>query len=168
MSEIKSNKIKDTTRIRILTRLRDLDFRYFSLIIDKREIYDDDCYRSYGITKVMNGNNLVLSVRKMDEINFPSKKIVFLGVNDIRSNTRFVWTFFTARGYTFHWVYHLTIRHGESSTFSFADGHVEKHRWEDERTFEMAKRRSYNEVHKGSVDWLYMYHNYNRMYITYK
>lgn len=46
-TEIKSSKIKDSTRIRILNRIKELDFKYFSLIIDKREIYDDSGIREW-------------------------------------------------------------------------------------------------------------------------
>lgn len=40
-SEIKSNRIKDRTRLRIFERIKDFEFNYYSLIIDKREISDD-------------------------------------------------------------------------------------------------------------------------------
>lgn len=46
-AEIKSSKIKDSTRTRIFSALKDLKFSYYSLIIDKRSIYDDSGIRNW-------------------------------------------------------------------------------------------------------------------------
>jgi hypothetical protein len=46
-AEIKSNKIKDTTRIRIFNEIKNLDFSFYSVIIDKREIFDDSGIRNW-------------------------------------------------------------------------------------------------------------------------
>lgn len=49
-AEVKSSKIKDTTRTKIFNQISDLDFSYYSLIIDKREIYDDSGIRNWRST----------------------------------------------------------------------------------------------------------------------
>lgn len=46
-AEIKSNKIKDRTRQRIFTRIKNFEFNYYSIVVDKREIYDDSGVRNW-------------------------------------------------------------------------------------------------------------------------
>jgi hypothetical protein len=46
-AEVKSSKIKDSTRTKIFNEIKNLDFSYYSLIIDKREIYDDSGIRNW-------------------------------------------------------------------------------------------------------------------------
>jgi len=46
-AEVKSSKIKDSTRTKIFSALKDLNFSYYSLIIDKRSIYDDSGIRNW-------------------------------------------------------------------------------------------------------------------------
>jgi hypothetical protein len=49
-AEIKSSKIKDSTRTKIFSALKDLKFYYYSLIIDKRSIYDDSGIRNWRVS----------------------------------------------------------------------------------------------------------------------
>jgi hypothetical protein len=44
-AELKSSKIKDRTRQRIFLRLKKFDFRFYSLIVDKRNIFDSSGLR---------------------------------------------------------------------------------------------------------------------------
>lgn len=46
-AELKSSRLKDKTRHRVFNRLRDLDFKFFSLIVDKRNIFDDSGLRNW-------------------------------------------------------------------------------------------------------------------------
>jgi len=44
------------------------------------------------------------------------------------------------------------VRHGEGSTFSYVDGHIEYHKWRDKRTVELGRKIDLNKNQPGNED----------------
>jgi prepilin-type N-terminal cleavage/methylation domain-containing protein/prepilin-type processing-associated H-X9-DG protein len=88
-----------------------------------------------------------LAVAKTTEIRSPSRKFVFLEETDkqiefmINDNT---WDIFLDLEVE-QWCDPFAILHNNTSTFGYADGHAERHKWTQQRTRDMAE--------KGEKDW---------------
>jgi prepilin-type N-terminal cleavage/methylation domain-containing protein/prepilin-type processing-associated H-X9-DG protein len=102
-------------------------------------------YRSYSIHRGLAVYDADPSrdIRKYSQITSPGAKYVFVEeYYDFLSNYNFnhnSWDFEPWEG-DFHDP--LGVYHIDSSTFAFADGHAEKHKWKEERTVEYFKDRS--------------------------
>jgi len=102
-------------------------------------------YRSYSIHRglaVYSPRSNNVDIRKYEEIKTPGDMYVFVEeYYDFRGNFNFnhnSWDFEPWEG-DFHDP--LGVYHVDSSTFGFADGHAEKHKWRDDRTVEYFKDR---------------------------
>ena len=74
---------------------------------------------------------------KLSNIPEPSSSFVFIEESDPRDYNRGTWVLnVNPPG----WVDPFAIFHGTTSTFSFADGHAEGHRWIDRLTIEAARK----------------------------
>lgn len=76
--------------------------------------------------------------RNISNISSPSEAMVFIEETDPRGLNLGTWVIDAENG-TGGWVDPFAIFHGTSSTFSFADGHAENHKWSDARTVKAAK-----------------------------
>jgi prepilin-type N-terminal cleavage/methylation domain-containing protein/prepilin-type processing-associated H-X9-DG protein len=105
--------------------------------------------RTYSGTDLMNGErpNDRYCVRKFNEIYTPADKFVFLENTDFRSWNMGSWMFnygdILANPPTHSWVDSMAVFHTDRNTFAFADGHAEKHKWEDGTTIKGAGGQNY-------------------------
>ena len=94
-------------------------------------------YDSYSKAEGMNGTGWPgqTSYEKLSTVPAPSSSFVFIEESDPRDFNLGTWVM-NRTG----WVDPFAIFHGNTSTFSFADGHAETHTWRDFRTIEAAQR----------------------------
>ena len=90
-------------------------------------------------------------LKRREEIAQPHTRIVFLddggGATDSHLGG---WTCYFNEE---RWWDAPPVRHGDGTTFSFADGHVEYHKWQDPRTIEFGlKMRARSEIQEGNPD----------------
>lgn len=98
-------------------------------------------YRTYSIGKVLSkrtdsgsGEDLV-TITKTSEFTNSSTKIVFLEETDGYGWNHRTWNM---RLNEKRWVDPFAILHNDSSTFGYADGHADRHKWVDQQTRDMA------------------------------
>ena len=124
------------------------------------DIPDQLAFRSYSITGGMNGERGFgcEPVEVYDEISSPGTKIVFVEESDDRGWNMGSWVI--DPGNPDCWIDPLAGWHNDRSTVGFADGHSEKHQWEDKRTIIMNEEQRFNECHVGSPDVRFMHNAY--------
>ena len=94
---------------------------------------------TYAIVDAMNGAMTSipgvskLVVRKKTQIKRPGERMVDVDEGKTRTQS---WTIFYDRG---SWGDGGPVRHGQGTNFSFADGHAEYWKWEDNRTIKFAR-----------------------------
>ena len=93
---------------------------------------------TYSIVDYMNGHDEIVGstlapLQKMTQIRGASSQIVFLDEGRLTASS------FTVYYYEELWWDQITARHGDGTTFGFADGHSEHWKWEDRRTVEIGK-----------------------------
>jgi prepilin-type processing-associated H-X9-DG protein len=76
-------------------------------------------------------------IKKRMDIPNPAYRIVFLDDGGTTPSALGGWTVQVTLE---QWWDPPPIRHGDGTTFSFADGHSEYHKWKDPRTIEFGKR----------------------------
>ncbi len=89
-------------------------------------------YRTTSIQGMMNGESNPAAnayAVKMTDIISPSDKFVFVENIDPRGWNKGSWIMSGADSANPRWTDPIAIFHAEKSTFGFADGHAEKHRW---------------------------------------
>jgi len=72
---------------------------------------------------------------KIGEIPEPSMSMVFVEEQDPRNENLGTWAINIPTG----WVDPFAVAHGDDSSFSFADGHAENHRWRDKHTLKATR-----------------------------
>ena len=112
--------------------------------------------RSYSITDLMHGErpNHVKCVDRMGQIVSPGDKIVFIENTDDRSWNMGSWMMSYTPPGSPSWGDPLAIFHNDRSTFGFADGHAEKHRWLDGDTIRRAGGESNAPSLGRDIVWL--------------
>jgi len=106
------------------------DMRYKNLKIGSGWSYD-----SYSKTGTMNGGGDCYI--KLTEMKWPTLSAVFIEEADPRGGQMGTWIMDRSG-----WIDVFAIFHGNISTFSFADGHAESHKWVDGPTIKAAKDSS--------------------------
>jgi prepilin-type N-terminal cleavage/methylation domain-containing protein/prepilin-type processing-associated H-X9-DG protein len=101
------------------------------------------------------------AVTKTTQIRSPSRKFVFLEETEKeRPYNHNTWDVFLDLG---RWCDPIAILHNDASTFGYADGHAERHKWTQQRTRDMAEQgaKGWKVIHSaypGSTaedyDWL--------------
>jgi prepilin-type N-terminal cleavage/methylation domain-containing protein/prepilin-type processing-associated H-X9-DG protein len=80
--------------------------------------------------------------KRTSQITQASDTMVFIEEADPRNENNGTWAFNTGRPSSSRggtgWVDPFAVFHGKSSTFNFADGHAERHRWKDAATVKAA------------------------------
>ncbi len=103
-------------------------------------------YRTYSIGKPLSKRSdwagtgeFESEISKMSEFVSPGNKIVFLEETERQAG-------WNDRGWNLDmnpsspiWIDPVAVLHNNSSTFAFADGHADKHKWVNEMTIEMAE-----------------------------
>ena len=95
-------------------------------------------FRTFSITGPMNGERWSgdedFYIEKKSELISPGEKFVFIENTDDRNWNLGSWVMEVDPD---EWVDPLAVWHDRKSTFGFADGHAEPHRWVDQSTFDM-------------------------------
>ena len=98
-------------------------------------------YDSYSKSETMFGGGWGAGVstvfQKLTTIKEPGNSFVFIEESDPRSYNNGTWVL---NANPPGWVDGFAIFHGETSTFAFADSHVETHNWIEETTIRAAKQ----------------------------
>jgi prepilin-type N-terminal cleavage/methylation domain-containing protein/prepilin-type processing-associated H-X9-DG protein len=101
----------------------------------------EEILRTYSIADSMNCKNWddmnAKMIKKRLEIKEPAYRIVFLDDGGTTPSALGGWTVYTNQE---QWWDPPPVRHGDGTTFSFADGHSDYHKWKDPRTIEFGKR----------------------------
>ena len=112
--------------------------------------------RTYSISDAMNCRNWddmgAEMLKKRTTIPDPANRIVFVDDGGTCPSALGGWTVYTNQ---WTWWDPPPVRHGDGTTFSFADGHSEYHKWEDQRTIEFGKRlppSAFSENQAGNPD----------------
>lgn len=79
-------------------------------------------------------------ITKVTQISLAQEKYIFLEESDTRSYMVGGWGLGTEEQGWDGWWDGLAVWHNKSSTFGFADGHAERHKWVNEITLERASR----------------------------
>ncbi len=113
-------------------------------------------YRTYSASDAMNCKDWpdmnAKMIKKRLDIPNPAYRFVFLDDGGTITSALGGWTVYVTDE---RWWDPPPIRHGDGSTFSFADGHSEYHKWEDPRTIEFGKRippTAFSETQAGNED----------------
>ena len=97
--------------------------------------------RTYSIVDSMNckfwPDLKTTMIKRRLQIEGPAFRAVFLDDGGTCPSALGGWTVYSNQ---WQWWDPPPIRHGDGSTFSFADGHSEYHKWEDLRTIEFGKQ----------------------------
>ena len=101
----------------------------------------EDIMRTYSVSDAMNckdwpSMNAKL-IKKRLEIPNPAYRIVFVDDGGTITSALGGWTVYVTEE---RWWDPPPVRHGDGTTFSFADGHSEYHKWKDPRTIEFGKQ----------------------------
>jgi prepilin-type N-terminal cleavage/methylation domain-containing protein/prepilin-type processing-associated H-X9-DG protein len=112
--------------------------------------------RTYSVADSMNckdwpSMNAKMIKKRMD-IENPAYRIVFLDDGGTNTSALGGWTVYVTEE---KWWDPPPVRHGDGTTFSFADGHSEYHKWKDPRTIAFGKQvppRARSDVQAGNPD----------------
>ncbi len=115
--------------------------------------YSIVCSMQYENRRLYLKDGRKYSVEKYTQIKSPEKKYVFVEESDPRGWNYGAWML-SAEGYA--WTDPLAIWHNNKSALGFADGRASIHRWEDERTIDMAARQEFFSYQPDNPDLQYM------------
>lgn len=97
--------------------------------------------RTYSISDSMNCKGWpemgATIIKKRMAIKNPGLRAVFLDDGGTCPSALGGWTVYADQ---YQWWDPPPVRHGDGTTFSFADGHADYHKWKDPRTIEFGKR----------------------------
>jgi len=101
---------------------------------------------TYAIVDAMNGATSIpgtkdLMIKRLSQVRRQSERFVFIDEGKISPDS---WTVYYDQE---SWWDQPTVRHGDGTNFSFADGHSEYWKWRDARTVDLAKMET---VQSGS------------------
>ena len=101
----------------------------------------EEIFRTYSISDSMNckdwPNMNAEMIKKRMKIPNPAYRIVFLDDGGTNPSALGGWTCYVTEE---QWWDPPPVRHGDGTTFSFADGHSDYKKWKDPRTIEFGKR----------------------------
>ncbi|MHC4166709.1 MAG: prepilin-type N-terminal cleavage/methylation domain-containing protein [Planctomycetota bacterium] len=93
---------------------------------------------TYAIVDAMNGATSIpgtrdVMIKRLNQIKRPGERFVFIDEGRISPDS---WTVYYDRE---SWWDRPTVRHGDGTNFSFADGHSDYWKWKDPRTVKLAE-----------------------------
>ena len=116
-------------------------------------------YLSYAMPAAIGGQ-----VKKLSQISIPQSKYIFVEESDTRAYQVGAWSLGVPEDGRDGWWDGLAVWHNGASTFGFADGHAENHKWKNEQTIERAERdlsgggaygyQPYTSGPREDLDWL--------------
>jgi len=99
-----------------------------------------------------NGSGVKL-IKRRSEIKYPALRFVFLDDGGTGGATLGGWSVWPDR---YEWWDPPPIRHGDGTTFSFADGHAEHRKWKDSRTVTFGRQmKAFSGLQDGNEDITY-------------
>jgi prepilin-type N-terminal cleavage/methylation domain-containing protein/prepilin-type processing-associated H-X9-DG protein len=106
---------------------------------------------TYAIVDAMNGATSIpgtadLMIKKLNQIRRPGERFVFIDEGKISPDS---WTVFYDQE---SWWDRPTVRHGDGTNFSFADGHSDYWKWKDPRTVKLAEMTISENAQPGNPD----------------
>jgi prepilin-type N-terminal cleavage/methylation domain-containing protein/prepilin-type processing-associated H-X9-DG protein len=111
--------------------------------------------RTYSIVDAMNcrgWDNARKILKRKSQIKNPTYRIVFLDDGGGGMSHMGGWTTYVDR---WQWWDPPPVRHGDGTNYSYVDGHLEYHKWEDRRTLDFGKRiplTAFSPVQTGNED----------------
>jgi prepilin-type N-terminal cleavage/methylation domain-containing protein/prepilin-type processing-associated H-X9-DG protein len=108
-------------------------------------------FDSYSKVEGINGFtgwDIIIPYKKASSVPEPANSMVFVEETDPRGYNMGTWAIWVSPP---RWVDTFAIFHGNWSTFGYADGHAEGHRWTDPRLIDAAKRAG--ETGVNTLDW---------------
>ncbi len=117
-------------------------------------------YRTYSMPGSLVSGYGIAPIMKQTQIASPDSMYVFIEEADGRGYNINSWIISTTSQ---TWIDPIAIWHGKSSTFCFADGHAESHKWVGKGTIGMAENQSIGYVPvsaKDIEDFLFMQKGY--------
>jgi len=116
----------------------------------------EEILRTYSVSDSMNckdwPNMNAKMIKKRMDIPNPAYRIVFVDDGGTNPSALGGWTVQVTQE---TWWDPPPVRHGDGTTFSFADGHSDYHKWKDPRTIEWGKKvppRAGSPVQAGNED----------------
>ena len=114
---------------------------------------------SYSIQNSLNGDPWWAQetssplVKKLTSIHQPDSVFVFLDEGDSREFNYGTWVVYTQSD---KWIDPVTAWHLNSTSFAFADGRAQSHRWLDDRTLRIAHEQLFYQItpENMDLDWL--------------
>jgi prepilin-type N-terminal cleavage/methylation domain-containing protein len=140
------------------------DMRYKNLKVGASGTGFGWSYGSYARADGMNGLSWAgqVAYKKLGQVRESSKAMIFIEEADPRGYNNGTWVMESGG-----WVDPFAIFHGTISTFSFADGHAEHHKWRDSGTIkaatDSAKGQSsfyWSGGNKNNVDFVWAWDHY--------
>jgi prepilin-type N-terminal cleavage/methylation domain-containing protein/prepilin-type processing-associated H-X9-DG protein len=107
----------------------------------------DDAHMGFGAGAVM--------IKVRQTIRKPYERIVFYDdgcLGDTAMGAFSIFVYKNAILSSQEWWDVPPVRHGEGSTFAFADGHTEYYKWRDKRTIDYGRRINNNHTQPGNED----------------
>ncbi len=106
---------------------------------------------TYAIVDAMNGATSIpgtkdVMIKWLNQIRRPGERFVFVDEGKISPDS---WTVFYDRE---SWWDRPTVRHGDGTNFSFADGHSDYWKWKDPRTVKLAEGTISDAAQEGNAD----------------
>ena len=121
-----------------------------------RRYKSNGAFRSYSISCSMNGKwdgysstPNYIPYERYNQIKRPATKYVFLEEPDPRGWNRDGWVL-QPEGDS--WMDAVAAWHDKKCALAFADGHVEMHKWEDNRTLQLAGEGSWGDAERNQPD----------------
>jgi len=117
------------------------DHKVYHCLGDKRFSRGHHNYLSYAMPACIrpdedDKNKYILT---FTQIVVPSEKYIFLEESDTRAYMNGGWSLGTVEQGRDGWWDGMAVWHNNASTFGFADGHAENHKWHDKETIEKSK-----------------------------
>ena len=131
-------------------------------------------YRSYsimggarGVGNGANGRYIGWGIEahtKTTTIESPGNKYIFVEEMDGRGMNLGSWVIRPTERAAGKWVDPIAIWHGDSSTFGFADGHGETHKWHQKEVIEMAEEQTFYLTAPGDdTEWIHRSYPYEEI-----
>ena len=124
-------------------------------------------YRTYSIVAgacgvASTGAWGIVPHQKLSTIKSPGDKYIFLEENNGKGYNNSSWV--TDVEDKDRWVDPIAVWHVNSSTFGFADGHAEKHKWHQKEVIEMAINQTFYLYAPGDdTDWIHRGYPYLKL-----
>ena len=117
--------------------------------------------RSYSISYYMNGEKSIggnnISKKAIPQIRMPDKKLVFMGEYDWQGKVSWNVNSWRLDNEGRDWLDDISGWHSNGINMSFADTHVEYHKWKDKQTIKYALNKADKPTNDDNVDFEFLW-----------